>query len=477
MRLTPDGTMRIGFRFAREPPGHRRCEAFTTKGVYMGLIKALTGAAGSVLADQWKEFFYCDAIDKDVLVVKGQKRISDRSSNTKGSDNIITNGSGIAVADGQAMIIVDNGKIVEFSAEPGQYTYDTSTEPTIFTGDLGQGILDSFARVGYRFTYGADTGHDQRVYYFNLKEIMGNKYGTATPIPFRVVDANIGLDIDISVRCNGEYSYKIVDPIMFYTNVCGNVSSPYKRSEIDSQLKAELLTALQPAFGKISAMGIRYSAIPNHTTEVADALNEVLSEKWTQLRGIKVVSFGVNTIAASEEDEQLIKDMQKAGALRDPNMRVAVTTAASADAMRAAAANEAGAMNGFVGMGMAGFAGNQFANVGAQVPQGEFPQYPNQYPVAEGGGFTQPAPAASAAAAPSGSWTCSCGKENTGKFCTECGSKKAESWVCSCGAVNTGKFCSECGKKRSEGVKCPTCGWTAPEGSSPKFCPECGSRL
>ena len=445
----------------------------------MGLIKAITGAAGGVLADQWKEYFYCEAIDKDVLVVKGQKQTSGRSSNTKGSDNIITNGSGIAVADGQAMIIVDDGKIVEFCAEPGNFTYDTSTEPTIFSGDLEKGILDSFERFGARLGFGGDTGHDQRVYYFNTKEIMGNKYGTATPVPFRVVDQNIGLDLDISVRCNGEYSYHIVDPILFYTNVCGNVSEAYSRAEIDSQLKTELLTALQPAFGKISAMGIRYSAIPNHTTEVADALNEILSEKWTKLRGIKIVSFGINTISASEEDEQLIKDMQKAGAMRDPHMRAAVSTAAAADAMRTAAGNEAGAMIGFMGMGMGNMMGNQFTNMGAQVPQGNYPTYQNQYPVASDGGFTAPAPAAAPAAA---GWTCACGAVNTGKFCAQCGSPKPAdpgTWTCSCGSVNTGKFCGECGSpKPAGGIKCDKCGWTpADPNAAPKFCPECGDPI
>ncbi len=225
----------------------------------MGLIKAITGAAGGTLADQWKEFFYCDSIDAETLVVKGSKRISSkrssntrisskRSSNTKASDNIISDGSGIAVADGQCMLIVEQGKIVEVCAEPGEYTFDKSTEPSIFTGSLSDGIRKTFETIGKRFTYGGDTGKDQRVYYVNTKEIIGNKFGTAMPIPFRVVDRNIGLDIDVSVRCNGIYSYKITDPVLFYTNVCGNVEGSYEREEIDSQLKAEFIGALQPAF-------------------------------------------------------------------------------------------------------------------------------------------------------------------------------------------------------------------------------------
>ena len=251
------------------------------------------------MADQWKEYFYCDAMEADVLVTKGQMRKSGKfGTSNKGNDNIISNGSVIAVNEGQCMIIVDQGKVVEFCADAGEFMYDTSSEPSLFCGDLGDTIKQTFSQIGKRFTFGGDTGKDQRVYFFNTKEIMGNKYGTANPIPFRVVDNNIGLDVDISVRCNGEYSYKIFDPILFYTNVCGNVTDEYTRDEIDSQLKTELMTALQPAFARISELGIRYSAVPAHTKEVADALNQELSEQWGKLRGLQIVAFGVNTIKA-----------------------------------------------------------------------------------------------------------------------------------------------------------------------------------
>lgn len=303
----------------------------------MGLIKAITSAAGGVIADQWKEYFYCDALDTDVLVTKGKKRTSGRSGgNNRGEENIISNGSVVAVNEGQCMIIVDQGKVVEFCAEAGEFTYDTSSEPSLFCGNLGENVKRTFATVGKRFTFGGDTAKDQRVYYFNTKEIMGNKYGTANPVPFRVVDNNIGLDIDISIRCNGEYSYRITDPLLFYTNVCGNVTSDYERSEIDSQLKTELMTALQPAFAQISAMGIRYSAVPAHTMELANALNDVLSEKWANLRGIEIVSFGVNAMKASEEDEAMIKELQRNAVLRNPNMAAATLAGAQAEAMKAA---------------------------------------------------------------------------------------------------------------------------------------------
>lgn len=422
----------------------------------MGLIKAIGGAIGGVLADQWKEFFYCESLPMDVLVSKGQKRTSGRSSNTKGEENIISNGSVVAVNDGQCMMIVEQGKVVELCAEPGEYKYDTSTEPSIFAGSLGKSIVGTFKTIGKRFTFGGDTGKDQRVYFFNIKEIMGNKYGTANPVPFRVVDKNIGLDIDVSIRCHGEYSYKITNPLLFYTNVCGNVSDVFVRSEIDSQLKTELLTALQPAFAKISEMGIRYSALPGHTTELAEALNDELSDKWGLERGIEVASFGVSSVKAPEEDEAMIKELQRNAVFRNPTMAGAHLVGAQAAAMQSAAANEgAGPVMAFAGMNMAGGSGmnaNQLFAMGAQQ-QAEQPQ-------AEG-------------------WACACGhKGNTGKFCAECGQKKPEAaagWTCSCGVVNTGKFCAECGKKRPEANACPECG-TRIEGAA-KFCPECGHRF
>ena len=320
----------------------------------MGLIKAIKSAATGVVGDQWREYFYCDSLDESVLVKKGQKKVNGKSSNISGEENIISNGSLIAVNEGQCMIIVEQGKVVDFCAEPGEFTYDKSTEPSLFYGNLGENIKQTFSTIGKRFTFGGDTAKDQRVYYFNTKEIMGNKYGTANPVPFRVVDQNIGLDVDISIRCNGEYSYKITDPLLFYTNVCGNVADEYERSEIDSQLKTELMTALQPAFAKISAMGIRYSAVPAHTMELADALNEVLSAKWSKLRGIEIVSFGVNAMKASEEDEAMIKELQKSAVLRNPNMAAATLVGAQAEAMKAAASNTAtGPMMAFAGMNMA----------------------------------------------------------------------------------------------------------------------------
>ena len=322
----------------------------------MGLIKAALGSAGGVLADQWKEYFYCDSMAANVLVTKGKKRTSSRSSNTKGSDNIISNGSVIAVNEGQCMMIVEQGKIVEFAAEAGEYTWNSSSEPTIFQGGL-EGLEGSWETLKRRFAFGGDTAKDQRVYFFNLKELVGNKYGTPAPIPFRVVDNNIGLDMDVSIRCNGEYSYKIADPMLFYKNVCGNVSQDYTRDQLDSQLKSEFLTALQPAFARISAQGIRYSALPGHTMELAQAMNEVLSGKWGATRGLAIVAVGVNSVTASAEDEATIKELQKSAVFRNTNMAAAHMVQAQAEAMKTAAGNKNGAMMGFMGMNMAQSAG------------------------------------------------------------------------------------------------------------------------
>lgn len=406
----------------------------------MGLLKAVGGAVSTATADQWKEYFYCDAMEDGVLVTKGQKRTGKKSSNTKGTDNIITNGSAIAVNEGQCMMIVEQGKIVEVCAEAGEFVYDTSSEPSIFTGGLGKGILDTFKTIGRRTTFGGDAAKDQRVYYFNTKEVSGNKFGTASPIPFRVVDANVNLDVDISIRCNGEYSYRMIDPLLFYTNVCGNVTDEFTREEIDSMLKAELSTALQPAFAKISEMGVRYSALPAHTQEIADALNEVLSEKWGNLRGLQVYSMAINSVTASKEDEEMIKELQKTQAYADPSRLAATMGMAQAEAMKAAASNTAtGPMFAFAGMNMAAQAGGMDANTMmamGQAPQGQPQQAPAQ----------PSAPAQSAGAA---TWTCACGAANSGKFCSECGlPKPAAEWTCSCGTVNKGKFCSECGSPR-----------------------------
>ena len=454
----------------------------------MGLIKAGLGALGGTLADQWKEFFYCDALDMNTLVVKGQKRVSGRSSNTKGNDNIISNGSGIAVADGQCMIIVEQGKIVEVCAEPGQFTYDSSTEPSIFSGSLGQGILDTFKTIGKRFTYGGDTGKDQRVYYFNTKEIMDNKFGTPSPIIFEVMNRRIGFSRTVNVRCNGVYSYTISNPLLFYTKVCGNVEHAFTRDQIDSQMKTEFVSALQPAFGALAEMELRPAQLPGKVNELKRAMNEALQMEWVESRGITVAKIALNPITLNDEDMKKIQEMEDSAAMgSNPFMMAGRMTTATANAMETAAANSAGAMTGFMGMGMAGgamgggfHAAQQFYNMGAQQQAAA--------PAADGwkcacgatatGKFCPECGAKKPEPKPAG-WKCACGATATGKFCPECGAKKPEEgWTCACGAVNKGKFCPECGAKKPAGeplYRCDKCGWEPEDPKHPpKFCPECG---
>ena len=478
----------------------------------MGLIKAGIGALGGVLADQWKEFFYCEALDMDTLVVKGQKRISGRSSNTKGSDNVISNGSGIAVADGQCMIIVEQGKVVEVCAEPGEYTYDTSTEPSIFAGNFGESLMETFRTVGKRFTYGGDTGKDQRVYYFNTKEIMGNKFGTPSPIIFEVMNKRLGMSRTVNVRCNGVYSYTISDPLLFYTRVCGNVEQAYTRDIIDEQLKAEFVSALQPAFGALAELELRPAQIPAKANELKKAMNEALQAEWVD-RGIAVAKIALNPITLNPEDMKKIQEMEDSMTYgQNAFMMGGRMTTATANAMETAAGNSAGAMTGFMGMGMAGGAmgggfnqAQNFYQMGVQQQQQQIAQQQAQQLV-----DAQAQAMANATAAPADGWKCSCGATATGKFCPECGSKKPEpkpaggwtckcgatatgkfcpecgspkpaddgSWTCSCGARNTGKFCAECGSKKPAGIpqyKCDKCGWQpADPTKAPRFCPECG---
>ena len=440
----------------------------------MGLIQALGATLTTVLADQWREYFYCESLPENVLMRKGVKRTNGKSSNTRGSDNIISNGSIIAVNDGQCMMIVDQGGIVEFTAQPGEFVWDKSTEPSIFYGSLGDNLKKTWEVLKKRFTLGGDTGKDQRIYYFNIKEIIGNKYGTANPVGFRVYYPNINLDTEIGIRCFGEYSYKLTDPMLFYKNVAANVSGDYTRDRIDSQLKSEFLTALQPAFARISDMGIRYSALPGHTMELAESMNEVLSPKWAELRGISIVSVGVSSVNANPEDEERIKKLQNAAASTYGTMAVGEAMLnASQGGNGTDDSNGSGGFMGLAGMAMAGMMANNMSGGQGAGQNGGF-----------GGLHMYQPPTQPAAAAVAVGWACpKCGKTgNTGKFCAECGEKKPEEpkgWTCpKCGTVNKGKFCQECGEKKPADAplyKCDKCGWEPEDPANPpKFCPECG---
>lgn len=424
-------------------------------GLIRSVLRSATSSVSGVLADQWKEYISMDSMADGVLMCRGMKTIRGRSGNG-GNSAVISDGSGISVADGQCFIIVEQGKVVEFCAESGVYTYHNQEAPSIFTGDFGDSLSKSINSMKERFAMGGATGIDQRVYFFNLKEIKDNRYGTATPIPFRVVGRNHSFDLDTYVKCNGQYSYRIVDPLLFYMNVSGNTSDTFQRGELDSTLKGELLTALQPAFGRISAKGIRHSELPSHSMEIATYLKEILSKSWTETRGIEIVSFSINSASIPREDAEQIRQLQLH---ETPHLAATQMAAAQTEALKNAASNTAGAMHGFLGMQMATGMGQ------TQQTQGNLLYREIQQPQES---LHQPF-----------QWQCDCGGSNVGKFCQNCGKGKPVSgWYCDCGTLNQGKFCQECGGRKPEigsTYRCNQCGFVPenPE-NPPKFCPECG---
>ena len=462
----------------------------------MGLIKAAVGALGGVVADQWREYFYCDALPADVLVTKGRKRTSRRSSNTRGVDNIISNGSVIAIAEGQCMLIVEQGRVVDVCAEPGEYTYDMSTEPSIFYGNLGENILETFKNIGKRFTFGGEAPKDHRVYYFNTKEILDNKFGTPTPIIFEVVNKSINMRRTVNLRFNGVYTYVISDPLLFYTRLCGNVEQEYTREQIDGQLKADFMDALQPAVGVLAEQELRPAQIPARAKELKMAMNAELQSEWGA-RGVTIQNISLNPITLNPEDMQKIQEMEDAATVGSSAAVMAGRmTNATAAAMNTAAGNTGGAMTGFLGMGMAsGAMGGGFNAAQNLFAMGQQQQQAPQQAAPAAGGWTcacgtavngnfcpncgakkpSPKPAADG-------WTCpNCGAAATGNFCPECGASKpagTDGWTCSCGTVNKGKFCSNCGARKPAGAplyRCDKCGWEPEDPRNPpRFCPECG---
>ena len=431
----------------------------------MGLIKSIVSSVKSGLGDQWLDFIYCEALPADVLMKKGQKRTNQTkfgSSNTKGSDNIITRGSKIAVNEGQFMIVVDQGKIVDFTDEPGEYTMDISTEPSLFYGSFGESLKESFKLVGKRFTFGGDTGHDQRVYFINKKDIIGNKFGTPNPVPFR--DSEFGFTVDI--KCFGEYVYKIVDPLLFFASLCGNVEDEFKRDRIDSQFKTDLLSALQPALSNVALKKISYDMLPGSVPEISAAVKDQLAQTWGSVNGINVTKVSIASVSTTDESAKKIKEFQSSRIYSNSAMQSGRMTEAFANAVEGIgqnSGNSTNAMFGMMGVGMMNNMGNNmFGGVGSAQMQG--------------GQNAQPQPAA----ANPNSWKCQCGAANVGKFCTECAAPKpapANTWRCECGDDNTGKFCKECGKPNTTGklYKCDKCGWTPEDPTKPpKFCPECG---
>ena len=310
----------------------------------MGLIKALTGSVIGTVLDTWKDYFVCDSLDNDTLMVKGTKR------GFGGSGDVITNGSGIIVNEGQCALIIEEGNILEVANEPGSYTFDSSLSPSIFDGGL-EGLKNSFKDAVERFTFGGEVNKSQRVYYVNTKEIMENRFGTATPIPFRV---------EISVKCNGEFTFRIVNPVVFYQKVAGNKADRFEKDELISIMKSEMMDALNPAFGKLSDLNIRYSELPSHTTEIKDALREALRTRWEENRGIALDSLTINSVTIPEADAEKIKNIQFSFINRDKDTANATIVSATADAIRDAANNANGAATGFMNVNMATNTGAQF---------------------------------------------------------------------------------------------------------------------
>ena len=439
----------------------------------MGLISAVTGAAGGVLADTWRDYFYQESIPENTLMIKGMKRTDRRGSNNKGSDNIITDGSIIAVADGQCMIVVEDGYITEVCAQPGQFVYSNKSEPSLFSGNLGDSIKKTWEQFTRRLSFGGGTGRDTRIYYFNTKEIYGNKYGTVNPIPYRVVDDKIGLDVEISLRCHGEFAYKIVDPILFYKNLAGNTKEAYLRTQIDSQMRSDLLTALQPALGRLADIGSRYYTIVNHTNEIANELNSILSSTWGDRYGIQISSFGISSIEAPKEDADMIKELQRTAVFRNAGMAAANINTAQAEAMKAAASNTStGPMMAFAGMNMAAQAGGMNANQLYQMDAQQQMQQQQMQQFNQPNGMYQYPNGMYQGQQPMNQHMYQ-GNQQTGQQAPN----MQGTWTCSKGhANNTGKFCSECGEPRpAMQIKCPSCGFTPSDPSNPpKFCPECG---
>lgn len=337
----------------------------------MGLIKAIANSVGGSFGDQWKEYFCCDSLAQNVLMCKGQKQQTQRGTNLRGESNIISNGSVIAVNEGQCALIVEDGKIVELTCEPGRFVYDTSSEPSIFAGEFGQSLKDTFKQIGRRFTFGGSTGKDQRVYFINIKPIENNLFGTYTPIPFRFVDKNVGIDIDLHVRCRGRFSYTIDNPIVFYTRIAANVQDCFTSDQLFDQLRAEFVTYLQAAFAPISSRGVRPSDLLGETIELVDEMNKLLKEKWLEMRGLKIFSIAFESISVPDDEQKILTKLQETKVFTNSQMAAANFAQAQADALRAAASNEnAGAFMAFAGMNMANATGKMMGGaVGGVSPQ------------------------------------------------------------------------------------------------------------
>lgn len=431
----------------------------------MGLIKSIVNATTGTLGDQWVDFITCESMPVDILLAKGTRPSQKKSGNKKYSEDIITSGSKINVADGQCMLICENGAIVDFCAEPGQYVYDTALQPSLLSGGFND-LYATFQQIGKRFLAGGAPTDQQVVYYINTKEIIGNKIGFGN-IPFRDSE----FQFTMKVQGFGQYSFKITNPLLFYKNVVGNISDTYTRDDLTSQMKSEVIAAMQPALGKIAAQRIAYDQLINYPVQIGKALNDELSNEWSEIRGLEIVKLSIESITVDDASAKKIEQFQEARVLSNSAMAAGRMTASGATALEGAATNSAGAFTGFMGVGMAqGAMGNFSGGL-----QDLFNTSASQQSAAQ-----MPAPVIPAEPKDVNVWKCACGNSNTNEFCSECGTKRpvTEGWLCACGELNKGKFCPNCGAKKPAGeplYQCDKCGFKPEDPKHPpKFCPECG---
>ena len=406
----------------------------------MGIIRAVTDAVSGALADQWLEVIEPDQMsDRTVFTAGVQMRQGERNSNTKRTSAVVSNGSVIHVYPNQFMLLVDGGKIVDYTAEEGYYTVNNSSEPSLFNGDLGDSVKESFNRV----RFGGTTPYAQKVFYVNLQEIKGIKFGTTNPVNY----FDSFYNSELFLRAFGTYSIKVVDPIKFYTEAIPKNAEHVDISDINEQYLSEFLGALQAAINQMSADGVRISHVTSKNMELSRYMADILDDDWKDLRGMEVVSVGLAGLSYSEESQKLINMRNQGAMLSDPNVREGYVQGSVARGLEAAGSNSAGSMAGFMGMGLGMNAGGSFVGAAFQANQAQreaaarpaAPAEPADAPKQEA-----PAPAASAE-----DWTCECGSKNHGgKFCPNCGKARP-----------TARFCTNCGEKLSPNAKfCPNCG-------------------
>lgn len=430
----------------------------------MGIIRATLNAIGGSLADQWEEVLEADNMGENTVFTKGVKvRSNDRrNSNRKGTEDVISNGSIIHVYPNQFMILVDGGKVVDYTAEEGYYKVDHSSAPSLFNGQFGDMLKDTFQRV----KYGGTPSYKQQVFFINLKEIKGIKFGTKTPVQYW----DNAYNAELFLRAFGSFSIKVTDPLKFYVNVISNNASRVEFDDIKEQYMAEFMEALQAAINQLSADGVRISFVSSKSRELSKYMSTELDESWNNLRGFEVLAVGIQSVSYDEESKKLINMRNQGAMLGDPSVREGYVQGAVARGMEAAGSNSNGAATAFMGMGMGMNASGNFMGAASQSNAAQMKMQQEERQKQQ----------ETAAKAGADEWICpSCKKKNTGKFCSDCGTKKPEtvSWTCSCGSVNTGKFCPNCGAKKPEEAKswfCPNCG--TENKAEAKFCLECGTK-